>query len=344
MLYPTHKSARLVQERASGFLIGCALLASELKTLETSMNASDRFKISAVHVLDSSLRASGCNRLLWRKLPLSFTDREFSAEWGAIDLIVVTDDGGAICWRTALNVIDIALASDAKVCGLRKFISSGKRPPDAADFDLNACRRVLVAARRPSKSTYFKRALDVGISCALCIVTAPLMLCAAVAVRLESDGPAFFVQERLGQGLVPFRCIKFRTMRHDAERGSGPVRSHVNDQRITRVGRCLRRSRMDELPQLFNVIKGDMSLVGPRPIRKYFADELAARLPFYNIRFFEKPGITGWAQIKFRYATSLEEEIEKLRFDFFYIRRQSLCLDFRILVETMWVVLRMRGI
>ena len=101
---------------------------------------------------------------------------------------------------------------------------------------------------------------------------------------------------------------------------------------------------MDELPQLFNVIKGDMSLVGPRPIRKWFADELAARTPFYDIRFLEKPGITGWAQTKFHYATSLEEEIEKLRFDFFYVQRQSFWLDLRILVETMWVVLRMRGI
>jgi lipopolysaccharide/colanic/teichoic acid biosynthesis glycosyltransferase len=343
-LYPTHKPAGLVQDRPSGFLIGCVLLASELKILEMSMKISDRFKISAVHVVDLPVRASGCHRLLWREPPLSFADREFGAEWSAADLIVVTDDDSAISWRTSLNIIGIALASDAKLYGLRKFISLGKPLPDAADLDLDACRRVLDAASRRSTSRYFTRVLDVGISWALCILMAPLMLCAAVAVRLESEGPALFVQERLGQGRVPFRCIKFRTMRHNAEHGSGPVRSHVNDPRITRIGRFLRRSRMDELPQLFNVIKGDMSLVGPRPIRECFADELAARTPFYDIRFLAKPGLTGWAQIRFRYATSPEEEIEKLRFDLFYIRQQSFWMDLRILVETMWAVLRMKGI
>ena len=343
MLYSTHEPAGLVQERPSGFLIGCVLLASELELLKTSTRASEEFKISAVHVLDPPVRASGCHRLLWRDLPLSFADREFGAEWSATDLIVVTDDDGAISWRTALNIIGIALASDAKVCGLRKFISLGKRLPDAADVDPD-CRRVLVAASRRSTIRYFNRVLDVGISCALCILMAPLMLCVAVAVRLESEGPALFVQERLGQGRVPFRCIKFRTMRHNAEHGSGPVRSHVNDRRITRVGWFLRKSRMDELPQLINVIKGDMSLVGPRPIRKCFADELAARTPFYDLRFVAKPGITGWAQIRFRYATSPEEEMKKLSFDLFYLQRRSLWLNLRILGETMWVVLRMRGI
>jgi lipopolysaccharide/colanic/teichoic acid biosynthesis glycosyltransferase len=344
MREPTHNHTMSMQERPSAFRIGCVLLASELKLLEMSMNMSEHFEISTVHVLDPPVRTSGCNRLSWRVLPLGFADREFSAEWGSTDLIVVTDSEGTMSWRTALNVIDTAFASDAKVCGLRKFISSGKRLPDAADVDLDACRRVLVAASRRTKSRYAKRALDVGISCALCIFVAPLMLCAAAAVRLESQGPALFVQERLGRGRVPFRCIKFRTMGHNAERGSGPVRSHVNDRRITRVGRFLRRSRMDELPQLFNVLKGDMSLVGPRPIRKCFADELAARAPFYDVRFLEKPGITGWAQIKFRYATSPEEEMEKLRFDFFYVQRRSFWLDLSILVETMWVVLSMKGI
>jgi lipopolysaccharide/colanic/teichoic acid biosynthesis glycosyltransferase len=331
----------MVQERPSAIHIGCVLLASELKLLETM---SEQFKMSALHVLDPAVGASGHNRLLWRDLPLCFVDREFSAEWGATDLIVVTDADGAMSWRTALNVLDAAFAPGAKICGLKKFISSGRRLPDAADVDRDACRRLLVAAGLRSKNRYAKRALDVVISCALCIFVMPLMLCAAVAVRLESEGPVLFVQERLGQGRVPFRCIKFRTMCHNAERGSGPVRSHVNDRRVTRVGRFLRRSRIDELPQLFNVMKGEMSLVGPRPIRKCFADELAARTPFYDVRFFEKPGITGWAQIKFPYATSLEEEIEKLPFDFFYIRHRSFWLDLRILVETIWIVLRMRGI
>ena len=332
------------EERPSVFFVDCVLLASELDLLEASMKMSGQFKILAANVLDPSIRASGHRRFSWRKPPPCFPNREFGAERSATDLIVVTDSDDAMSWRTALDVIGMALASDAKVGGLTMFISWGKRPPYAADVDLDAYRRVLAAASRRSKNRYFKRALDVGVSIALCVLTAPLMLCAAVAVRLESEGPALFVQERLGQGRVPFRCIKFRTMRHDAERSSGPVRSHANDRRVTRVGRFLRRSRIDELPQLFNVINGDMSLVGPRPIRKCFADELAARTPFYDVRFLEKPGITGWAQIKYHYATSPEEEIEKLPFDFFYIQRRSFWLDLRILVETMWAVLGMKGI
>jgi hypothetical protein len=221
------------------------------------MRTSDQCRIAAVHVLDPPIRASGYNRLSWRELALCFADREFGAEWDASDLIVATDHDSAMSWGTALKVIDIAFASDAKVCGLRKFISSGKRLPDAADVDLDGCRRVLVAASRRSKSRYFKRALDVGISCALCILAAPLMLCAAVAVRLESEGPALSSCKSVWvRGGSRFRCIKFRTMRHNAERGSGPVRSHVNNRRVTRVGRFLRRSRMDELPQLFNCNKG----------------------------------------------------------------------------------------
>jgi lipopolysaccharide/colanic/teichoic acid biosynthesis glycosyltransferase len=345
MRKPILSIATSSQESSPAFRVDCVLLAQELEFLNKSMEMSEKFVISTVHVVDPPVRALACNRLPWRELPLGFTDRKFSAaERDATDLIVVTDSEGTMSWKTALNVIARAFESDAKICGLRKFILSGKRLPDEADVDLDAYRRVLVAASRRPNGRYAKRALDVGISCALCIFLAPLMLCVAAAVRLDSEGPALFVQERLGRRRVSFRCIKFRTMRHNAERGSGPVRSHVNDPRITRVGRFLRRSRLDELPQLLNVLKGDMSLVGPRPIRKCFADELAARMPLYDVRFLEKPGITGWAQIKFRYATSAEEEIEKLRFDFFYVQHRSFWLDLRILFETISVVLRMRGI
>ncbi|MEM7399784.1 MAG: sugar transferase, partial [Pseudomonadota bacterium] len=137
---------------------------------------------------------------------------------------------------------------------------------------------------------------------------------------------------------VPFQCIKFRTMRADAEERTGPTWASAGDPRITRVGNVLRRSRLDEVPQLINVIRGEMSLVGTRPIRKHFADQLADRLPFYDLRFLEKPGLTGWAQVKYRYAGSFAEQIEKFYYDYYYLKNRRLSLDLYIIILTAWVV------
>jgi lipopolysaccharide/colanic/teichoic acid biosynthesis glycosyltransferase len=152
-----------------------------------------------------------------------------------------------------------------------------------------------------------------------------------------------FVQERLGCWRRPFSCLKFRTMCQDAERLTGPVWAAANDPRITRVGWFLRKSRMDELPQLINVLRGEMSLVGTRPIRGYFAEQLADIIPFYDLRFLEKPGLTGWAQVKYRYSSSFTEQIEKFYFDYYYVRNRSLALDLYIMFLTVAVVVRMKG-
>ena len=175
------------------------------------------------------------------------------------------------------------------------------------------------------------------------MISAPLMLLCALAIRLSSQGPVFFRQERLGRNEKPFVLIKFRTMINNAEKETGPKWAGEDDPRITAVGKFLRKTRLDELPQLFNVIKGNMSVVGPRPIRKHFADILAQEIPYYRLRFAVKPGITGWAQVCGDYAGSHEGQREKLEFDLYYIRNQSLLFDLLIFFKTVKTVILQKG-
>jgi exopolysaccharide biosynthesis polyprenyl glycosylphosphotransferase len=175
------------------------------------------------------------------------------------------------------------------------------------------------------------------------VLSAPLMLLCALAIGLSSRGPVFFKQERLGRNEKPFTLIKFRTMIDNAEKETGPKWAGEHDPRITSVGRFLRKTRLDELPQFFNVLKGDMSVVGPRPIRKHFADILAQDIPYYHLRFAVKPGITGWAQVCSDYAGSVEGQREKLGYDLHYIRNQSLFFDLLILLKTVKTVLLQKG-
>jgi len=160
---------------------------------------------------------------------------------------------------------------------------------------------------------------------------------------LDSRGSVFFRQIRTGEGGKDFLIYKFRTMRQDAESETGAVWAQKNDTRITRMGRFLRKSRLDELPQLFNVLKGDMSFIGPRPERPEMITALEVIIPYYSERHSVKPGITGWAQVKYSYGGSVEDAIEKLKYDLFYIKHMSLFLDLLILLETVKVVLFGRG-
>jgi lipopolysaccharide/colanic/teichoic acid biosynthesis glycosyltransferase len=152
-----------------------------------------------------------------------------------------------------------------------------------------------------------------------------------------------FRQARVGEGEKDFVLYKFRTMKNDAEGKTGAVWSHEDDTRITRVGKILRKTRLDEIPQLFNVLKGDMSLIGPRPERPEFVRDLKEQIPYYMERHSVKPGITGWAQVKYPYGASVEDSMEKLRYDLYYIKRLGGFLDFTIIAETVRVVLLGRG-
>ncbi len=188
-----------------------------------------------------------------------------------------------------------------------------------------------------------KRAFGIFLSLLGLIVAFPVMIIIAILIKMESKGPVFFQQERVGENGRFFRLLKFRSMREDAEALTGPVWASANDDRITRVGRFLRKVRLDELPQFFNVLKGDMSFVGPRPERPHFVEQLSERIPYYSQRHTVKPGITGWAQINFHYGTSMEDTLEKLQYDLFYIKNMSISLDLSILFQTIKIVLSGRG-
>jgi lipopolysaccharide/colanic/teichoic acid biosynthesis glycosyltransferase len=168
------------------------------------------------------------------------------------------------------------------------------------------------------------------------------MLLAGLLIMLESGRPIFFHQDRLGKGRVPFRLYKFRSMRQDAE-SAGPQWATKNDDRTTRVGRMIRRTRIDELPQLFCVLTGTMSLIGPRPIREYFADQLAAIDPRYDLRFLERPGLTGWSQIIGPYGVDIEEQLEKLEMDLYFYSQRSIWDNLYVVLRTVKIVLSWAG-
>ncbi len=188
-----------------------------------------------------------------------------------------------------------------------------------------------------------KRILDVILSLGLLILLSPLFLIFYIIIKLTSKGPAFFIQERLGWNKKPFNLIKFRSMKINAEADTGPVWSSKDDPRITSLGKLIRKTRLDELPQLLNVLKGDISFVGNRPIRKHFAEILADKTPFYELRFMIKPGLTGWSQVKYEYAGSVEEQIEKFKYELFYIKNMSFLFDVIIIIKTIKIVFGMKG-
>ncbi|MCZ6787314.1 MAG: TIGR03013 family PEP-CTERM/XrtA system glycosyltransferase [Planctomycetota bacterium] len=185
-----------------------------------------------------------------------------------------------------------------------------------------------------------KRIFDIVVAAACLLLSAPLALAVALAIRLDSKGPIFFKQLRVGQGGWEFTLYKFRSMRPDAEASGQPQWAQKNDPRVTRVGRILRRTRLDEIPQMWNVLQGSMSFVGPRPERLFFVEDLRNRIPYYDQRHVVKPGITGWAQVRFRYCSDDSDAVEKLRHDMYYIKHHSILFDLRILLETIKVVLR----
>ncbi len=197
--------------------------------------------------------------------------------------------------------------------------------------------------RKTRASMAVKRAFDVSLSLLGLIVGLPIMALVAIAVKLTSRGPVFYHQERVGLNGRTLMVHKVRTMRQDAEAATGPVWSRPNDERITPVGRFLRCTRLDEVPQLWNVLRGDMSFVGPRPERPEFVKELTEKIPFYGQRHVVKPGLTGWAQVRYTYGASVEDAIQKLQYDLYYIKNLSIALDLVIVLDTVKTVVLRRG-
>jgi exopolysaccharide biosynthesis polyprenyl glycosylphosphotransferase len=188
-----------------------------------------------------------------------------------------------------------------------------------------------------------RRVVSIAISLVALLCCLPLIPFIALAIKVSSPGPVLFRQQRVGRGGSLFTVYKFRTMRQDAEAGTGAVWATKGDPRITRIGSFLRKSRLDEIPQLWNVLKGDMGFVGPRPERQEFVMWLEQKIPYYELRHIIRPGVTGWAQVRYQYGASLEESKQKLQYDLYYIKHMSLALDLFILFETVKTILLRRG-
>ncbi|CAN5661057.1 TIGR03013 family PEP-CTERM/XrtA system glycosyltransferase [soil metagenome] len=232
---------------------------------------------------------------------------------------------------------------------------SGIRVEDATTTYERVTGKILIDDLRPSWLIFsdgfrvsrltrlMKRTIDLSLSLLMAVLAAPAILLTALVVRLESEGPVLYRQERVGENGRPFTLFKFRSMRQDAEQGGTPLWARDGDDRVTRVGRFIRKTRLDELPQLWNVLLGDMSFVGPRPERPFFVEQLAREIPFYQQRHVVKPGLTGWAQVRYRYGASIEDSMEKLRYDLYYIKHLSIFFDLTIVFDTVKVVLFRKG-
>jgi sugar transferase (PEP-CTERM system associated) len=237
---------------------------------------------------------------------------------------------------------------------LLKAKLSGVRIEDGATTYERLTGKILIDDLKPSSLIFsdgyqasrftraVKRLLDLAGAASGLVLASPLMALTALAVRLDSPGPPLYSQERVGENGEVFTLYKFRSMTVDAEHGT-PVWANDNDSRVTRVGRFIRLTRLDELPQLWNVMRGDMSFVGPRPERPYFVEHLATLIPFYVERHSVKPGVTGWAQVRYRYGASVDDAMEKLRYDLYYIKHQSITFDLMIAIDTVKVILSGKG-
>jgi len=235
------------------------------------------------------------------------------------------------CKQSGVRVLDVAMHFEHRLGQIRREAMSGWGLVAGEGFHHNALRRAS------------KRLLDLLGASLLLAVSLPIMALAAVLIALESPGPVLYRQERVGLHGRTFNMLKFRSMRVDAEQDGRARWASNGDARVTRIGRWLRRRRIDELPQLIHVLSGEMSLVGPRPERPCFVQTLCHKLPLYDLRHSVKPGITGWAQVRFHYGASVDDAAEKLQYDLYYVKNQCLLLDLVILFDTVGVVLACKG-
>ena len=266
---------------------------------------------------------------------------EIALETGADEIVVAMDDRrGNLPVRELLE----ARLQGIDVIDLLEFL---ERETGKIRVDLvNPGWLIFAPGFRRSRFRQFAtRALDLIVSGMLLLVTWPVLLLAMVAIKIEDglSAPVLYRQCRVGRGNRTFNVLKFRSMREDAEKDGKAVWASKDDNRVTRVGNCLRYCRIDELPQVFNVFVGQMSIVGPRPERPEFVDELQKNIPYYAERHVVKPGVTGWAQLKYSYGASEEDAVEKLQYDLYYIKNQSLILDIMIILQTVEVVLWGKG-
>jgi sugar transferase (PEP-CTERM system associated) len=333
------------------YATGFALLAMiAVRTALRDTLGGERFK-RRVMVLGTGSRAKRIEALAART----------GAGFAVVGVVDMNDSGGLPAQALRLGAGELVLALEERrnalpLGDLLKIKTTGVQVHDFSSFIERETGRVDLDSLNPSwlifsdgfsagrrLSTIAKRLFDVVASGLLLVLTLPLVALTALAVKIESVGPAFFRQRRVGLYGQPFDVIKLRSMREDAEVGGKAVWAQKDDPRVTRVGRIIRKLRIDELPQAWSVLKGDMSFVGPRPERPQFVADLEARLPYYAERHVVKPGITGWAQINYPYGASVEDAREKLEFDLYYAKNYSPFLDLLILLQTARVVIWPEG-
>jgi sugar transferase (PEP-CTERM system associated) len=276
------------------------------------------------------------------------------------NLLTVRDGDSLVTMARKYNVEEIVVSVQNRRGGfpIKELLDcklEGIKVTDAATFFERETCQIRVDSLQPSwlvfgggfdqsfARTFMKRSFDLVCSIIILAVSFPIMLLAALMVYLEDRGPIFYSQERVGEDSKPFKVLKFRSMRADAEQGGKPQWAAQNDPRVTRVGNFMRKTRIDELPQILNVFKGEMSFVGPRPERPYFVEQLIEVVPYYNVRHSIKPGITGWAQVRYGYGSSAEDALQKLQYDLYYVKNNSLFLDVLVLIDTLKVVLFRSG-
>lgn len=321
---------------------------------------------SRVIVLGSGPLAKECSRLIMtnvlsRKYHIvGFVP--FAAEEPCVSSASILPSNESLTFMAKkYNADEIVVSVENRRCGsfpidelLKCKLEGVKVTGAAAFFEREACQ-IRIDSLQPGwlvfgdgfdqsfLRTACKRLFDIVVSLLIFMLTLPIMLITALYVYLEDRGPIFYQQERVGKDGHTFMIIKFRSMRNDAEKTDHPQWAAANDPRTTRVGQIIRKLRIDELPQLLNVIKGEMSFVGPRPERPYFVNKLRESIPFYNARHSIKPGLTGFAQVRYPYGASVDDAVQKLQYDLYYVKNHSLFLDLLILIDTVQVVLFGRG-
>ena len=332
-LFPDHggPSWRMPGLKKRILILGTGPLAVDLCHVIVSQN---RWLVDIVGFLDGKAERVG-ERLVNPGIVGTYDQLAQVVEQYHVDTIVV-------CMEDRRSILPVHTLLDFKAIGLDILDGHHLFEEASGRLSIDSLRpSALVFSkgfRRRLASLVSKRILDVAASAVGLVVFSPLFVVVALVIRMDSPGPVFYRQVRVGLRGRPYMIWKFRSMRQDAEK-AGPRWAQANDPRISRVGWWLRKTRIDEFPQLVNVLRGDMSLVGPRPERPVFVQDLRMVIPYYDIRHTVRPGVTGWAQVKFRYGASQEDSHTKLQYDLYYVKNLSLLLDLRILVHTIRVMM-----
>lgn len=307
------------------------------KQIENLRRSADRVGISVVGFVDIGIDAKIVTES--KIIQPTTTLRELAERMAADEIVIAIDDR-----RKGFPLNEVL---DCKMHGIRIM--------EEGVFFERQLGKIRLDALHPSNVIFSegftqavikqseKRILDIVLAAGLLLLSLPVLLITSIAIAIENGRPVFYRQERVGRRGQPFTLYKFRSMRQDAESDGVAVWARSEDDRVTRIGKFIRKTRIDELPQLINVLKGDMSFVGPRPERPEFVAELSRAIPYYDLRHFVKPGITGWAQVSYPYGASIKDSREKLQFDLYYLKNYSIFLDINILLQTIQVILWGKG-